>query len=59
MDSKACHVNYFIIVYVKHLLNKTSLFQKNAVSLSCMGGFIAGKEEGEVILITVVVFTDL
>lgn len=29
MDSKACHVNYFIIVYVTHLLNKMSLFQRS------------------------------
>lgn len=26
--SKACHVNYFTVVYVTHLLNKMSLFQR-------------------------------
>lgn len=36
MDSKACHINYFIIVYVTHLLIKMSLFQMSGLLTKCI-----------------------
>lgn len=40
MDNKACHVNYFLTVYVTHLFNKMSLRKKQSSLLKCISGVI-------------------